>query len=62
LSVYLDRAGSRESPVEVLTFSCDGPILRPYVLDTKIGVAVFAPPETPQNDWHGRLNHQSPLP
>jgi hypothetical protein len=32
-SVYLDRAGSRGSPVEVLTFSCDGPIPRPYLLD-----------------------------
>jgi hypothetical protein len=32
-SVYLVRAGSRESPIEVLTFSCDGPIPRPYVLD-----------------------------
>jgi hypothetical protein len=32
-SVYLARAGSRESPIEVLTFSCDGPMSRPYVLD-----------------------------
>jgi hypothetical protein len=32
-SVYLARAGSRGSPIEVLTFSCDGPIPRPYVLD-----------------------------
>ena len=32
-SVYLARAGSRGSPTEVLTFSCDGPIPRPYVLD-----------------------------
>jgi hypothetical protein len=32
-SVYLARAGSRESPIGVLTFSCDGPMPRPYVLD-----------------------------
>ncbi len=32
-SVYLARAGSRGSPIEVLTFSCDGPMPRPYVLD-----------------------------
>jgi hypothetical protein len=32
-SVYLARAGNRESPIEVLTFSCDGPMPRPYVLD-----------------------------
>jgi hypothetical protein len=32
-SVYLTRAGSRGSPIEVLTFSCDGPMPRPYVLD-----------------------------
>src|ERR1700722_12572689 len=32
-SVYLARAGNRESPIEVLTFACDGPMPRPYVLD-----------------------------
>jgi hypothetical protein len=32
-SVYLARAGSRGSPIEVLTFSCNGPMPRPYVLD-----------------------------
>jgi hypothetical protein len=32
-SVYLARAGNRETPIEVLTFSCDGPMPRPYVLD-----------------------------
>jgi hypothetical protein len=32
-NVYLARAASRGSPIEVLTFSCDGPMPRPYVLD-----------------------------
>jgi hypothetical protein len=32
-SVYLARTGSRDSPIEVLAFSCDGPMPRPYVLD-----------------------------
>ena len=32
-SVYLARDCSRESPIEVLAFSCDGPLPRPYVLD-----------------------------
>jgi len=32
-TVYLSRAGNGNAPTEVLGFSCDGPIPRPYVLD-----------------------------
>ena len=32
-TVYLSRAGHSDVPTEVLEFSCDGPIPRPYVLD-----------------------------
>jgi hypothetical protein len=32
-SVYLARAGNSGSPTEVLGFSCNGPMARPYVLD-----------------------------
>jgi hypothetical protein len=32
-TVYLSRPGNANVPTEVLGFSCDGPIPRPYVLD-----------------------------
>jgi hypothetical protein len=32
-TVYLSRARSANATTEVLAFSCDGPIPRPYVLD-----------------------------
>jgi hypothetical protein len=32
-SVYLKQAVSKQSPIEVLGFGCDGPVPHPYVLD-----------------------------
>jgi hypothetical protein len=32
-NVYLEQAGHSDQPTEVLGFSCDGPMSRPYVLD-----------------------------
>ena len=32
-AVYLKRADIRQDPIEVLNFSCNGPVPRPYTLD-----------------------------